>query len=369
MKRVKDFIQSETVLAAALFAALLSMLWVPPSKEYLAYFDLRVLALLFCLMAVMAALQKVGFLQRIARVILERTKTIRSLGRVLVLLCFFSSMFITNDVALLTFVPLAIWILHGTEQDRAFIYVVVLQTIAANLGSMLTPVGNPQNLFLYSHFQMPDAAFFAATVPITAVGFLLLLAGCLLLPQKSVSVTFKRKAAPFSFRRLAVPFVLLAICLLAVLRVLPYQAALFCVIAGIFFWDRKVFAGVDYALLATFVCFFVFVGNLGRIDAIHTLLEQLLAGRELLVSALVSQVISNVPASVLLSGFTENARALLLGTNIGGVGTLVASLASLISYKLYAKLPGAKIGRYLLVFTVLNIGVFAFLLGVSYLIL
>ncbi|RGB67857.1 SLC13 family permease [Provencibacterium massiliense] len=355
MNRIVRFLKTEPVLCVSAAAALLSMLLVPPSPAYWGYLDFRVLSLLFCLMAVVAGLQSAGVFEVLSQRLCLRANGVRALSLILVLLCFFSSMLITNDVALITFVPFAIGVLGLTGQQELLIPVVVLQTVAANLGSMLTPVGNPQNLYLYSFYEMAPGDFFSLTLPLTGLSLLLLVPCCLLGKERHLTISFAAKANVTDRRRALLYGVLALVCLLGVFRLLPYQAALAAVLGCMLLWDRPRFRAVDYGLLCTFVCFFIFVGNLGQLGAVRALVSSLLQGRELPASALISQVVSNVPAAVMLSSFTGDARALLAGTNIGGLGTLIASLASLISFKFYCKTPGARPGKYLLVFTGVNL--------------
>lgn len=363
MNRAVRFLKAEPVLCISAAAALLSMLPVPPSPAYWDYLDLRVLSLLFCLMAVVAGLQSVGVFEVLSQRLCLRANGVRALSLILVLLCFFSSMLITNDVALITFVPFAIGVLGLTGQQELLIPVVVLQTVAANLGSMLTPVGNPQNLYLYSFYEMAAGDFFSVTLPLAGLSLLLLLPCCLLRKERHLNITFAARARVTDRKRALLYGALALACLLGVFRLLPYQAALAAVLGAMLLWDRPRFRSVDYGLLGTFICFFVFVGNLGQVGAVRTFVSSLLQGHELPVSALISQVISNVPAAVMLSSFTGDARALVAGVNIGGLGTLIASLASLISFKFYCKTPGARPGKYLLAFTAVNLVFLLILLG------
>ena len=362
MSSILRFIKKEPVLTAAAAAALLSMLAVPPGPAYLRYVDLRVLCLLFCLMAVVAGLQDSGLFTVLAQRLLSGRHRLRTLGLLLVGLPFLTSMLVTNDVALLTFVPFAIFTLRLVGRMELLPRIVVLQTVAANLGSMATPVGNPQNLFLYTHFGIPAGEFFAAMVPLTLLSLAgLAAAAFFLVPREVIHVTF---GAPAQLRRerLGVCAALFGLCLLSVFRVLPYGALTVAVAAVLAGMDRKLLARVDYGLLLTFVCFFIFSGNLGSIPAVREGLSALLGNSTLLSSVLASQVISNVPAATLLAGFTLDWRGLLVGTNVGGLGTLIASLASLISFKLYAALPGARPARYLGLFTAVNLAALAVLL-------
>ena len=360
MAHIRSFLKQEPVLVIAALAALASCFFVPPDAAYLSYPDFRTLALLYCLMTVVAGLRRAGLFARLSHVLCEKVASVRLLGLTLVLLCFFSSMLITNDVALLTFVPFAVVVLGMAHRKRDLILVVVLQTVAANLGSMLTPVGNPQNLYLYSYYDLGFGDFLRITGPIWLLSLALCALGCLLLPHERLSLFLGEKPET-DRKRLLFYAVLFAVCLLVVLRVLPWYAMLLIVLAALAVYDRKALLQADFLLLLTFVAFFVFSGNLSRVDSVDRLLRSLLQGREFPVSLLASQVISNVPAALLLSGFTGNARALILGVNIGGLGPPIASLASLISMKLYAHSEHAHTGRYLLVFSGVNLLLLALL--------
>ena len=354
MATIRSFIRREPVLLIAALAALASCFFVPPDAQYLSYLDLRTLALLYCLMTVVAGLRQAGLFAHLAHSLCLKAASLRAMCLLLVLLCFFSSMLITNDVALLTFVPFAVVVLGMADRKKELIHVVVLQTAAANLGSMLTPVGNPQNLYLYSFYDLTLGDFFRVTFPIWALSLLLIAAACLFFDRSRLPV-FLGEEPGVDRRRLWLYLALFALCLLVVLRVLSWPLMLAGVAAALLIFDRKMLLKADFMLLLTFVAFFIFAGNLARIEAVSALLRRMLAGREYFVSLLASQVISNVPAALLLSGFTGESRALLLGVNIGGLGTPIASLASLISMKLYAHAEGAHTGRYLLEFTAVNL--------------
>ena len=357
------FIKKETVLCIAALLALCSAFFVPPSLHYLEYLDFRVLSLLFCLMLVVAGLQSIGVFQMLGTTLLSGTKNTRQLVLLLTGLCFFSSMLITNDVSLITFVPFAIMILHMADQDNLLIPVIVLQTIAANLGSMFTPVGNPQNLYLYSAYSIPIADFLLAMLPLTLLSLVLLAAAAFLLPNEELSLqTLSGTKAQLSRKKLLVYLALFLVCLACVIHLITFPWMILIVTICIFLVDRSLFKDADYFLLLTFVCFFLFIGNMERIPAIATLLRNLIRQRELFLGILASQYISNVPAAILLSGFTDQAIPLLYGVNIGGLGTLIASLASLISYRYYVNLKGAKKGKYFRTFTFYNL-VFLLLIG------
>ena len=379
VRKIVNFAKKETVLFAAVLLAFGSMVCVPPDMQYLSYIDYRVLALLFCLMTVMEGFKSTGLFAAVAGKLLEKVKTFRQLYLVLVFLCFFTSMWITNDVALLTFVPFTVLVLRMTGLEQEMIPVIVLQTIAANLGSMTTPVGNPQNLYLYSISGMGIGAFLQIMGPLTLISAGLIFLICLIhkdfpirqgmLGKEIVGV---RKAGENQ-----VLAVLFFISLLSVFRILSWQLLLLIVLVscmGIkaFCKEKYLPLEADFGLLLTFVAFFIFIGNMGRICAVREVLSQVLNGRELLISFLCSQMISNVPAAILLSGFTQEYRGLLQGVNIGGLGTLIASLASLISYKFFAaeseQTPAAGTrGRYMLTFTIWNVGMALVLLAAAFL--
>ena len=360
MKTIWGFVKKEPVLTISALAALVSCAAVPPDAAYLGYVDFRTLALLYALMLVVAGLRNAGVFTHLAHAVCLRAKTARGMGALLVAMTFFSSMLITNDVALLTFVPFAVVLLGMTGRRHDLILIVVLQTVAANLGSMLTPVGNPQNLYLYSYYDFGAAEFFRVTAPVWALSLALTLLLCLLLPRSALRAEMGEEPG-MDRGKLRLYLALFAVCLLAVFRLLPWPAMLLIVVAALLIFDRKMLAAADFMLLLTFVAFFAFAGNLARLDAVNDLLRRLLDGREYLTALLASQVISNVPAALLLSGFTDNARALLLGVNVGGLGTPIASLASLISLKLYSRSRDAHTGRYLLVFTLVNAALLAIL--------
>lgn len=389
-KRIIHFIKQEAVFTISLILAVISCFFVHPSIDYMEYIDFRVLALLFCLMAVIGGYSNIGFFHKLGKTLLNKAASMRSLAAVLVFLCFFSSMAITNDVALITFVPFTILILNMIHRNDKLILFIVLETIAANLGSMLTPLGNPQNLYLYTISGMNLGEFVLTLLPYTAISFLLLAVFLWRFPKERISLTLEEESdtSVISKSKLIVYTILFILCLLVVLHILPFQLVLGIVFVTVLLTDRKVLCGVDYILLLTFVCFFIFIGNMKNIPAVHTILSQIISGHEFASGVLASQCISNVPAAILLSGFTTEIAPLLIGVNVGGLGTLIASLASLISYKYYTKAmqtsesthntkTGSPLtqtalvskpntsGRYMLIFTAYNI-LFLIVLVVAY---
>ena len=374
----------------AMLLGVVSMFLVHPDSQYPEYLDYRTLALLFSLMTIMEGFKQTGLFGEIAQVLLTRVHTFRQLYLVLVLLCFFCSMWITNDVSLLTFVPFTILVLELAGLQKEMIPVIVMQTIAANLGSMMTPVGNPQNLYLYSVSGMDMGQFLLIMAPLSVLSFLMILGACMLHKNFTLDARCLKAGTTFSDtipgmqkkgensrkdtrkQQNLLLGVLFLISLLSVFRILSWPVLLLIVLAGCLCLNSVLHGNflpkkVDYSLLLTFLAFFIFIGNMKRIDLVRDFLDQMLTGRELLVSFGCSQVISNVPAAILLSGFTDQYAALLRGVNIGGLGTLIASLASLISYKFFAEKQGQspKCGtkqRYLLQFTLWNVGMAAALL-------
>ena len=386
MSRMKNFIKKETVLSIAILLAVISVFFVLPDRQYLDYIDFRTLGILFSLMAIVAGLRQLGLFDWFAGRLLQRVHGIGAIATVLILLCFFSSMLITNDVSLITFVPFTIVLAHKMSTiitEKWLLRIVVMQTIAANLGSMMTPIGNPQNLYLYGKTEMSVADFIKLMLPYTVVALVLLLGWISVCAWKdrrqtvvdtddrrenqSNKLTAVKNDAGnkqitgndiqnFQLNWKLIGYVMLFVfSLLVVARMIPYGILVGVVLLYIVLCDRKILGKVDYSLLATFVALFIFIGNIGRIDVFHDWLQHIITGREVITSVLASQVMSNVPAAILLSGFTENIQALIIGTNLGGLGTLIASMASLISFKYIAKENVTLRGRYFLSFTIANV--------------
>ena len=354
MNKIKHFFKAESVLCIAALCAIATMFLVPPDGEYPGYIDLRTLALLMCLMIVVAGVQACGAFRALTVQMLRRCGSGRVLGVMLVWLPFFCAMLVTNDVALLVFVPFTLALLAEAGYAKASIPILVAQTIAANLGSMATPVGNPQNLYLYAFYNLGIGEFFAVVLPLTILSLSLVTIPAVIVLPKAIQ-TPKLEDAKMDGKKLALFAVLFVVCLLTVFHVIHYGIMTVIVLAAIAIIDRKLLKKLDVALLATFVCFFIVSGNLGRVEAVRDFLQGLLEKNTLLTAVGTSQIISNVPAAVLLSGFTGNWQDLLAGVNIGGLGTPIASLASLITLKLYLRHPGAQAGKFLIVFTVFNV--------------
>ena len=360
MEAVKHFIKNEIVLCVAGVLAVASAFVVHPSKSYLGYIDFRTLSILLMLMITMAGLQKLSVFRQLGELLVGKMSTIRGVVLILIGLCFFSGMFITNDVALLTFVPFSIITLSISNRKDLYIIVIVLETLAANLGSMLTPLGNPQNLYLYSLSGMSMAAFIKLMLPYSLCSALLLFISALIF-VKDAKVTLKdndRKSYDRTKREKRLIGLYIAafiISLFVVARLVPYAVGLVIVLIAVIVFDRNVLRKPDYSLLFTFIFLFIFIGNIKRIPEFSQVLESLIKINEVGVSIVLSQFISNVPAAILCSGFADDLQKIIIGTNLGGMGTLIASMASLISFKQYSYIDGAKPQKYIGIFTVLNI--------------
>jgi Na+/H+ antiporter NhaD/arsenite permease-like protein len=403
MKKILYFIKKETVLSIAVVLAVISVFFVTPDREYISYIDFRTLAILFCLMSIVAGLRNIGVFDKLAERLLAKVHGIGGVTVILICLCFFMSMFITNDVSLITFVPFTIILMKKRNPDvdgKWMLKVIVMQTIAANLGSMLTPLGNPQNLYLYGKAGIGIAEFLKIMLPYTVCAFALLMAWIGLasmvrkrklsheekteikqnkgLDSAEDKASTKRQKDPLGasgskwgkkdaewIEKFTAYIILFVISLLAVSHILPYGVPFALVFLYLLLRDRKILTQVDYSLLCIFIALFIFIGNLGRIPAFSQLLSDILTGREVVTSVIASQVMSNVPAAILLSGFTDHIRELVIGTNLGGLGTLIASMVSLISFKYVAREDRSFRGRYFLEFTVANV-IFLFIMMILY---
>ena len=344
-----EFLKKECVLVIAVTLAILSSFISIPK---LSYIDFKVLILLFNLMVVVAAFKELKVLDSIAIGLLKKCNTYTSISLALVFITFISSMIVTNDVALITFVPLSIVI--ARKANINVLKIVIFQTLAANLGSSFTPMGNPQNLYIYSFYNLSPIDFFKITLPIVVLAVLFLV--LLVFKDKKMNLSLDLEDVKIDNKRDVYLFGgLFLIILLSVFHVIDYKVTFLITIVMVLILNKKLFSQVDYSLLITFIGFFIFVGNISTMDVVKNFMEGILNSPKstFLASVLSSQVISNVPATMLLSGFTDHFKELLLGVNIGGMGTLIASLASVISYKIYASEFGND--NYMKSFTFYNI--------------
>ncbi len=363
---LKNFIKKNAVMFIAMTAALVTCFFVPFDKEYFKYFDLKTLSCLFCVLAVVCALKDINFFYMLARKTVQLFKTTRMCVLALVYITFIGSMLIANDMALLTFLPLGYFVLTATGKQKLMAFTFIMQNIAANLGGMLTPFGNPQNLYLYSSFDIPNGEFISIMFPPFIAAVLLITACCMFI--KSEPLYIADEPIHVSHKRTALYMLLFALAILIVFRGVPYGVGLVVIPVVLIFADKEALKSVDYPLLLTFVFFFIFAGNMSRIDAVQSFFCNLLKKNTLIVSILSCQLISNVPSAILLSQFTDNYRDLLTGVNIGGVGTLISSLASLITFKEYMKHNPGKLKYYITMFTVLNAGFLVALTGFMYIV-
>ena len=361
---VKAFIKKEAVFCCAFAAAAVSAFFIHPDSEYAGYIDTHVLFILYSLMLVVAGLRSCGVFDSCAAFLCRKMNTLRSLSTVLVFLCFIFSMFITNDVSLITFVPFAVLLLERCGKIKYAPYVIVLQTVAANLGSMLTPMGNPQNLFLYTRMKISAFDFALILLHFAAVSAVMLLLSLLFIPAEKIEQIHEETNSMDDVKKspaaLSVFIILFALCLCCVFRMVPAWITASVCFVSVLIIRRRLLLKADYMLLLTFCAFFIFTGNIARIPPVRNMLEKAVQGHEFYTALAASQIISNVPAALLLFPFSSDLKELLLGVDIGGLGTLVASLASLISYKLYVnadiKNSSEKISglKYLALFTVVN---------------
>ena len=371
LMRLKICLKKDVVLTIAILLALLSSLFVHPDKQYINYIDYRTLILLFCLMSVMAGLRKIKLFDRVASTLVSRCTNEGQLIILLVVVVFFTSMIITNDVALLTFVPFTISvlnILHPNVKNRWMITLIVMETISANLGSMLTPVGNPQNLYLYNVSGMSIGEFLLIMLPYSALSLVMLIIW-IIIRCNSKSSNMDRNIKLDNIRKtnseiaynsrdkriIGMYFFLFILCLMTVVKIIPFYITLVILLVCIIIFDRDTIKNVDYSLIFTFTGFFIFIGNVGRIPVFRDFLQAFISGKEMITAVLCSQIMSNVPAALLLTGFTDNIRMLIIGTNLGGLGTLIASMASLISFKFIQREDKNVNGKYIATFTAANV--------------
>lgn len=350
MHSIIQYIKNEVVLFIAIILALLTSFFSMPK---LSYIDFKVLILLFNLMIVIAAFKEFNIMNYIASIFIKKCSSYKSLTIALISMCFFSSMIVTNDVSLITFVPLTLIICSSINVNP--IKIIVFETIASNLGSSLTPMGNPQNLFLYSYFNISPIEFFKITLPLTLISLILLL--IFTLKGKNYKLNVEISKTVIKNKKLSIIFFLLfIIILLSVFHIINYKIVFVITIITTIIFDKKLLIKIDYSLLITFIGFFIFIGNISSIETIRIFISDIL-NNELntyIGGIISSQFISNVPATMLLSGFTDYYKELLLSVNIGGLGTLIASLASVISYKLYSKEFRSESKLYLKEFTKYN---------------
>lgn len=361
---ITEFFKKQAVLTIATIAMLLTCIFVPIDSKYLAYFNLRTLATLFCTLAVVAAFSHIHVFEIMSKTIVVKLHTLRNATLGLVFITFVASMLLANDMALLTFLPLGYFVLNSTDNKQAMAFTFIMQNIAANLGGMVTPFGNPQNLYLYSYYGIDTIEFIKIMLPSFLAATALIMVCCLLV--KPTPLTLKNdEEYVLDKKRTLIYSILFVASILIVFRIVPYILGTVVITIALLFLDKNSIKEVNYPLLATFCVFFVFSGNMARIPAVSSFFEYLLSKNTLLFGILSCQFISNVPSAVLLSHFTTDYASLLPAVNIGGCGTLIASLASLITFSEFKKHNPEKVKRYIIMFSVINFSFVALLLIVQ----
>ncbi|MBR0396065.1 MAG: citrate transporter [Clostridiales bacterium] len=372
MRKIISTIRNNPILCISGLLALISCFFVLPDLQYFSYINVRVLAILFGLMLIVAALGHIGTFDVLTNKLLSKVKTYRGISLLMSLLSFFLSMFLTNDVSLVTLVPFAIMVLAPFGENRKLMFTLIIMTVAANLGSMLTPIGNPQNLYLYDNYKIALPEFLLLMIPYSALSLAMIVALTFILVKGSDKLPPLKntEVKKLSFVKLLIYFALFVLNILTVVGYVHFLISLGVTVAAMLIMDRNSFKKADYNLLATFVFFFILIGNIGRIDAITGALSGLVSSYPVPAAILSSQIISNVPAAMLLSAFTDDGKSLIIGTNLGGLGTLIASMASLITYRFHAKFSkeqkektGGKQDNYILNFTIINVVMLVILFG------
>lgn len=372
MQKIFSIIKSNAILVISGLLALLSCFIVTPDRQYIGYINSRVLAILFCLMLIVAALSRIGTFNVLTNKLLSKVKTLRGISLLMSLMAFFMSMFLTNDVSLVTLVPFAIMVLEPFGENRKLMYTLIIMTVAANLGSMLTPIGNPQNLYLYEQYKIGLGEFLYLMLPysLLSLAIVVTLTFILIRETKELPKVAKQYDEHISLMKLLIHIALFIFNILTVVGVVHYLVSLLVTMVVMMIMDRRAFLKVDYNLLLTFVFFFILIGNIGRMEAVTGTLSGLVSRNPVPAAILSSQIISNVPAAMLLSAFTKDGKALIIGTNLGGLGTLIASMASLITYRFHASFSknnkdnGNGIQEnYILNFTWINVAALLLLFG------
>ena len=368
IKKLK--VKIDPILCVAIILAIISSFYIHPDSRYIKYIDFRTLGILWSLMIVIKGLEENMLFEKIAKFLLNKSNRLWQLVAILIFTCYVSAMFITNDVALITFVPFTIMVLKKCQKDKLILFVVVLETIAANMGSMLTPIGNPQNLYIYGISKMSLVDFISLMLPYSILAAILLMITQIFLPGKmdkvDISDEHNKHIVIDNKVHVIIYAVLFVIALLTVLRFIPCRVLVLAVAVIVLWMDYKLIFKVDYALLFTFIAFFIFSGNISRIPEVHDKLKHIIHGREFITSIALSQFISNVPATLLITGFTHRYKTVILGADLGGLGTLIASMASVISYKIYAREKDSKKGKYILTFSAISIVYLSVLLSYAF---
>lgn len=353
INKIISFVKNELVLSIAIVFTIITCFFVPIDKEYLDYFDYNTLICLFCMLAVVAGLKSTNIFELISRKLIGLFHTRRTVIYALVFGTFFFDMIVANDMSLITFLPLTCIVLHSTKNDKYLAFTFIMQTIAANMGGMITPYGNPQNLYLYSYYNIPTNEFFSILL-VQSITVAILLYICCSFVSNEKLVLIRKAKIIINKEKLYTYIILFILVILGIFRIIPYMMVLGIVILTIAVTDVKRFMQVDYALLATFFVFFIFSGNIARIPVIKELISSIVVKNTILAGIVSCQFISNVPTAIFLSKFTTDYRELLISVNVGSLGILISSLASLITLKEFLKHQPKNFLKYLGMFTVFN---------------
>ena len=360
-EKIRQFVRKEPVTSVSFVLAVISMFFVHPDTEYLGYIHWSTLSVLLSLMLITSGLRSLGVFKAVGQRLLLRASSPRSIAFILVGLCYFLAPFITNDVSLITFVPFSIFILEMANLREYMIPILSLQTIAAHMGSSISPIGNPHNLYLYNLSGLSTGKFMLRMLPYFLVAGILLTIAILIITRNGRTDSYDKSKIKLSNikkkdRATVILYgILFILCILSVCHIFNYYIVLAIVVVAVLFLDKSNFKNPDYCLLFTFAFLFIFVGNMSRIEAIQNILCNIVNGHEIITTVLASQIISNVPASILIPNFTDKYMLVCIAADIGGLGTLIASMANLISFKQYALLKNSSIRKYIIGFTIINV--------------
>lgn len=336
MQKVFDFLKTNVIFVVAIIAAVVSCFFVPIDKEYLNYFDLDTLACITLLLLIITGLSNIQFFQIIAKWLVKKFKNTRSIIMCLIFITYVSALVNANDMSLLTFLPLAYVVLKYTNNLRYVAFTFIMQNIASNLGGMITPIGNPQNLYIFSYYNMNILEFFKIMAIPTAIALVLIIIVCFFVKKEPLEY-HSDEVTKFSTHKAIIYGLLFLLTILVVLGVIPWWITTIIVVITMLICDWKTFLKIDYTIPLTFVAFFIFSGNLARIPAVINLIGTFISDHTFITAYISCQFISNVPTAVLLSKFTGNYAHLLVSVNVASLGIIFSSLSGIISLKEYIK--------------------------------
>ncbi len=336
MNKVLKFFKNNIIFTIVVVIAAISCFFVPFDKGYLDYFEWNTLACIFLLLLIIAGFANIQFFEKVARIIVKRFKNTRSVIMCLIFVTYVSALINANDMSLLTFLPLAYIVLKYTNNQRYIAFTFIMQNIASNLGGMLVPTGNPQNLYIFSFYKMSLWEFLKIMALPTLMALVLIVIVCMFVKKEPLTYVDNTNNK-LNVKKSIIYGVLYLITLLVVLRVIPWWIAMIVIVIAMAICDWKSFLMVDYTVPLTFVCFFIFSGNMARIPAITNLMESFVDKYTYLTAYISCNLISNVPTAVLLSKFTNNYAHLLVSVNVASLGIIFSSLSGVIALKEYTK--------------------------------